>query len=61
MALPIWELFMQKVLNDRRLNVSKDDIFEKPENFSVSFDCDTAIDENATEGVDQTSGNDNIF
>jgi penicillin-binding protein 1A len=50
MALPIWGLFMQKVLNDKRLNISKDDVFEKPENFDVNFNCDTTIDTNATEG-----------
>jgi len=63
MALPVWALFMKKVQNDRRLNMSKDDVFEKPEHFNVSFDCDTAIDENATEGerVGQPDENNNIF
>ncbi|MDR2127159.1 MAG: transglycosylase domain-containing protein [Prevotellaceae bacterium] len=41
MALPVWGIFMQKVLNDKRLNISKNDAFEKPVNFTLNLDCDT--------------------
>ena len=59
MALPIWGLFIQKVLNDKRLNISKEDVFEKPKNFDVSFNCDTAIDKDATEGGGSDIDNEN--
>lgn len=38
MALPIWALFMQKVYNDPKIKISKED-FEKPENLEVELDC----------------------
>ena len=63
MALPIWGLFMKKVLNDKRLNVSKDDVFEKPGGVNIDFDCSTDVDYNATEGerMEQTDENNNVF
>ncbi|MDR1199657.1 MAG: transglycosylase domain-containing protein [Prevotellaceae bacterium] len=58
MALPVWGIFMKKVLNDKRLNVSKDDIFEKPVSITVNFDCDTA-DTSDTENADYEQENKN--
>ncbi|MDR1551983.1 MAG: transglycosylase domain-containing protein [Prevotellaceae bacterium] len=63
MALPVWGIFMKKVINDKRLNVSKDDVFEKPANITLGFDCDTA-DKNDTEDTEQgnnNSENNNLF
>jgi penicillin-binding protein 1A len=42
MALPIWALYMKKVYNDSTLApmVSKDDTFEKPNNFNYILDCE---------------------
>jgi penicillin-binding protein 1A len=39
MALPIWALFMKSCYADETLNVSKDE-FERPENLSITVDCD---------------------
>ncbi|MDR3226339.1 MAG: transglycosylase domain-containing protein [Prevotellaceae bacterium] len=66
MALPIWGIFMAKVLNDSRLNVSKTEVFEKPINISTDFDCDT-VDATDTEGGVSDQGsknntdNDDVF
>ncbi|MDR1985076.1 MAG: transglycosylase domain-containing protein [Prevotellaceae bacterium] len=57
MALPIWGIFMKKVLNDNRLNISKDDVFEKPVNIQLNFDCDTV---DTTEDVENRQENENI-
>lgn len=40
MALPIFALYMKKIYNDSTLNVTTEDIFEEPLNFSVETDCD---------------------
>lgn len=42
MALPIWALYMKKVYSDSTLTpiVSKDDKFEKPNNFNYILDCE---------------------
>ncbi len=48
-ALPIWALFMKKVLDDPSINVSKDDRFIKPQGYSL--DCVTPAQTNDT-GVD---------
>jgi penicillin-binding protein 1A len=40
MALPIWALFMQKVLNDETLGYSKKARFTRPSNLTVELDCD---------------------
>ncbi|PID88954.1 MAG: penicillin-binding protein, partial [Bacteroidia bacterium] len=39
MALPIWALYMQKVYNDKSLNIYKGD-FEKPAGIKNNLDCD---------------------
>jgi penicillin-binding protein 1A len=40
MALPIWAEFMLRVYADSTLNITQEDVFEKPEGFSLSLDCD---------------------
>ncbi|MCG8411228.1 MAG: transglycosylase domain-containing protein [Bacteroidales bacterium] len=40
MALPIFGLYMQKVYNDSTLNITNEDEFEEPLNFSIQLDCD---------------------
>ncbi len=40
MALPIWGLFMQKVLSDGTLGVSETDRFIAPPGVSLNLDCD---------------------
>ncbi|MDD3686228.1 MAG: transglycosylase domain-containing protein [Bacteroidales bacterium] len=39
LALPIWGLYMQKVLDDPKLPYSRDAHFERPSNLSVEIDC----------------------
>ncbi|MDR3286916.1 MAG: transglycosylase domain-containing protein [Prevotellaceae bacterium] len=58
MALPIWGIFMQKTLNDGKLNISKTDVFEKPVNITLNFDCDT-VDATDTEGEEMVSDQEN--
>ena len=57
MALPIWGLFMQKVLKDGTLGVSTQDLFTAPPGFSADLRC-TGGDEEL-EGT--TSGRDPFF
>jgi len=45
MALPIWGLFMQKVLNDPRLEISPFDAFAAPPGFSADLRCDGSDEE----------------
>ncbi len=40
MALPIWGIFMKKVLDDGTLGVTKYDTFAVPQGFSANLDCD---------------------
>lgn len=40
MALPIWGIFMKKVLEDGTLGVTKYDSFAVPQGFNASLDCD---------------------
>lgn len=39
MALPVWGIFMQKVLKDGTLNISVKDTFTAPPGFSAKLDC----------------------
>jgi len=39
MALPIWALFMQRVYNDRSINLYQGD-FERPRGITEDFDCE---------------------
>ena len=45
MALPIWGLFMQKVLNDPLLEISPFDAFSAPPGFKVDLRCDGSDEE----------------
>ena len=40
MALPIWGLFMQKVMKDGSLGVYETDRFVPPSGISLNLDCD---------------------
>jgi penicillin-binding protein 1A len=39
MALPIWALYMKKVYANKELNISEDDLFERPANFNYNLQC----------------------
>jgi penicillin-binding protein 1A len=41
MALPIWALYMKKVINDYQLGYSQNEAFEIPESFNVNEGCET--------------------
>ncbi|MFA6335441.1 MAG: transglycosylase domain-containing protein [Bacteroidales bacterium] len=45
MALPIWGIFMQKVLKDPSLEISTKDFFTAPQGFSAQFNCKGSDDE----------------
>ncbi|HLP06017.1 MAG TPA: transglycosylase domain-containing protein [Paludibacter sp.] len=45
MALPIWALYMQKVLNDHELGYSADEQFDIPNSFNANAGCDVDISE----------------
>ena len=54
MALPIWGIFMKKVLEDGTLGVTKYDEFVAPQGFTLNLDCtgsddDIAKEQNAVE------------
>lgn len=40
MALPIWGIFMKKVMNDPSLGFSEEDQFTAPPGFDISLNCD---------------------
>ncbi len=48
-GLPIWGIFMKKVVNDPSLGISMDDRFAAPSTFNVELDCDGS-DSDALEG-----------
>jgi len=39
MALPIWALYMKKVYANKELNITEDDLFERPANFNYNLQC----------------------
>jgi len=45
MALPIWGIFMQKVLKDLSLGISTKDLFTAPPGFSAQLNCNGSDDE----------------
>jgi len=45
MALPIWALYMKKVLSDPELGYSSSEQFDIPSSFSGSGSCDVQVDE----------------
>ncbi|MEJ1729995.1 hypothetical protein SMA90_27045, partial [Escherichia coli] len=40
MALPIWGIFMKKVMNDPSLGFSEEDQFTAPPGFDIFLNCD---------------------
>jgi len=48
MALPIWALYMKRNYANEDLEISKED-FEKPENLTISVDCDLERDKDDTD------------
>ena len=56
MALPIWAKYMQKIYADSTLGYSKEDIFERPANYSVKTDCDKYGNFKETEDVPDYGG-----
>jgi len=52
MALPIWGLFMQKVLKDPSLGISTKDYFMAPAGYSGSFNCNGGDDETLNGSVE---------
>ncbi len=45
MALPIWGIFMKKVIDDGTLGVTKYDMFQAPKGFDANLDCDGSDDD----------------
>jgi penicillin-binding protein 1A len=45
MALPIWGLFMQKVLADPTLDIDPSDVFEAAPGMNINLNCDGSDDE----------------
>ncbi len=39
MALPIFGYFMQMVYADSSLNITQDDVFDKPQGFNINLNC----------------------
>ena len=40
MALPIWGIFMKKIMNDPSLGIFHEDEFTAPPGFNISLHCD---------------------
>lgn len=49
MALPVYGLFLQKVLADPNLDYSIEDEFEKPKNFHMNLNCGEDVEQSDTE------------
>ncbi len=56
MALPIWGIFMKKVIEDGTLGVTKYDKFAVPQGFDANLDCDGSDSD-----MNSTSGGDSFF
>ena len=54
MALPIWGIFMKKVLEDGTLGVSEDDRFIAPAGMHLNLDCDGS--DNDARSTEQVTG-----
>ncbi len=50
MALPIWGLFMQKVIADGKLGLSSEDIFSAPGGMMLNLNCDGSDNDAASSG-----------
>lgn len=54
MALPIFGLYMQKVYANGKLGVTPEDVFERPENFMYSLNCEeSAVEDEFREGFSE--------
>ena len=51
MALPIWGIFMKKVLEDGTLGISSNDLFVKPPGFELDLRCTGGDDDNSSVSV----------
>lgn len=51
MALPIWGIFMKKVLEDGTLGISSNDVFVKPPGFELDLRCTGGDDDNSSVSV----------
>ncbi|MBR6660999.1 MAG: transglycosylase domain-containing protein [Bacteroidales bacterium] len=54
MALPIWGIFMKKVLEDGTLGISSNDLFVKPPGFELDLRCTGGDDDNSSVSVGNT-------
>lgn len=54
MALPIWGIFMKKVLEDGTLGISSNDVFVKPPGFELDLRCTGGDDDNSSVSVGKT-------
>lgn len=45
MALPIWAIYMKKVLNDSKLGYSANEVFDIPQSFNANEDCEVTVTE----------------
>lgn len=54
MALPIWGIFMKKVLEDATLGISSNDVFVKPPGFELDLRCTGGDDDNSSVSVGNT-------
>jgi penicillin-binding protein 1A len=48
MALPIWGIFMKKVLADGKLGVTINDKFAVPQDFDVDMNCPNPVADTGT-------------
>ncbi len=51
MALPIWALYMKHIYEDKNLDYSLEDVFEKPQGFNIELDCDK-VEEQQRQKID---------
>lgn len=54
MALPIWGIFMKKVLENGTLGISSNDVFVKPPGFELDLRCTGGDDDNSSASVGNT-------
>lgn len=54
MALPIWGIFMKKVLENGTLGISSNDVFIKPPGFELDLRCTGGDDDNSSVSVGNT-------
>lgn len=54
MALPIWGIFMKKVLEEGTLGISSNDVFVKPPGFELDLRCTGGDDDNSSVSVGNT-------